>query len=654
MKTYKILFILTLTLLFSCNDDFMEKYPKNAATVPTFFTTYENFKSYSWQFYAWYSGYTLNATQFDSYTDNGMDGQTGVNAYATDQIIEPTSGGEWYYSRIRVIHQMLDNIDNSSMTDTEKKHWKSVGYFFKSQEYLRLMTAFGDVIWVDKVLGSSDNDILYGPATPRLEIAKKILEMLQYAQQNIKKDGDGRNTVNLNVVNALMSRFGLFEGTWEKYHQLSSETDYKKYLQASFDASSALIAAIPNIHGNYNELFNSYDLTSVNSVLLFKVFYVGKNGHMINRSMGANPTPYQASSDLVQSYLCTDGKPIWTSSSYQGPADGNATMDVEFLNRDRRLYYSICPPYRVNTTFPQNKDMSNVSPTGVAKDAYFMNLMASISTSTAPKIMPVHQWNDELVREMPHFSSGGGRYNMAQGYNAVTGGYYPWKIYTPANQGSGDGNDAPIYRMGEVLVNHAEVAWELGKFDQSVADATINKLRTRGNIATMKVSDITSSFDPKRDKGGWAPSSGDKVQGTPDYEVDPVLWEIRRERRVELYCEGFRFNDIKRWAKGKYISQQLFGAWVKKAEYEDERHIVIGAKTPATPAVANFTLPLAGDDGTVMPNNPSVSEGRVYVREKPSPGWLNKQYLSPIPLNELTLNPELKQNPGWRSPDTGN
>ncbi len=66
----------------------------------------------------------------------------------------------------------------------------------------------------------------------------------------------------------------------------------------------------------------------------------------------------------------------------------------------------------------------------------------------------------------------------------------------------------------------------------------------------MVVANITSSFDTKRD---------------PD--VDPVLWEIRRERRVELMGDGFRFNDIKRWHKGQYMNKTVLGARVRVADY---------------------------------------------------------------------------------------
>lgn len=75
-------------------------------------------------------------------------------------------------------------------------------------------------------------------------------------------------------------------------------------------------------------------------------------------------------------------------------------------------------------------------------------------------------------------------------------------------------------------------------FNQTVADLTINKLRDRVGVAHMKVAEINAGFDPKRDQ-----------------TVDPVLWEIRRERMVELMGEGFGFYDVRRWKKAPWIYQ---------------------------------------------------------------------------------------------------
>lgn len=658
MKNY-IIALLIGFCVFSCNDDFMERLPKDKETEKTFFNSYENCKTYAWQFYGWFAGYPLDQYSMDTYSDNGFNGST-TNQFGWDKVVEPTSTSigkvlsnskNWNYSNIRTINVMLDNIDNVPMSETDKAHWRSVCYFFKAQEYFRLMSLFGDVIWEEHALTDSDEDakIVYGPTTPRTEIAQKILSMLQYAQANIKLNGDGANTVNQNVVNALMSRFGLFEGTWQKYHQVSGGNP-SQYLQASYDASSALIEKIPSVHDNYNEVFNSEDLSSIPSVLLYKV-YVATKGHTIMRTMGSSESWYEASSDLVQSYLCTDGKPIWTSTAYEGnKLTGDTTMAVEFRNRDRRLYYSICPPYRINTTFPQNKNMDSIwyynsapdirfaTSVLVPEDQEYVDLMRTLSTSRAVKTLPIMQWNSEVVREVPHFRNA--RYNMGQGYNVSVGGYFPYKIYTPDNQTSGGTNDAPIYRMGEVMANHAEAAWELGKFDQGVADKSINVLRRRANIPNLNIAEISADFDPKRDKGGHASSSSDPIVGPSDYEVDPVLWEIRRERRIELYCEGFRFDDLRRWGKGYYISKRQYGAYVKKSDYEDSRHIIYMSRTPGLDGINNFSMSITDQN---------KDGGRITIFEAPNPGWLNKYYLYPIPLDDLSLNPNLKQNPGYKS-----
>ena len=41
-----------------------------------------------------------------------------------------------------------------------------------------------------------------------------------------------------------------------------------------------------------------------------------------------------------------------------------------------------------------------------------------------------------------------------------------------------------------------------------------------------------------------------------DYEVSPILWEVRRERRIELVYEGIRFDDIRRWGKLHYCGYE--------------------------------------------------------------------------------------------------
>ena len=170
--------------------------------------------------------------------------------------------------------------------------------------------------------------------------------------------------------------------------------------------------------------------------------------------------------------------------------------------------------------------------------------------------------------------------------------------------------NCPLFRIEEVMLNYAEASFELGTFTQAVADLTINKLRARVNVATMVVANINAGFDLNRDQ-----------------TVDPVLWEIRRERRVELFGDGFRFNDLKRWMKGHYMDAQMLGVKVN-----------LNLDYPNYPSlkVSNANISIYGG-GTIG-----------YVQNMPAPaGWLDKYYLEPVPLQELAINPNLVQTPGW-------
>lgn len=98
--------------------------------------------------------------------------------------------------------------------------------------------------------------------------------------------------------------------------------------------------------------------------------------------------------------------------------------------------------------------------------------------------------------------------------------------------------------------------------------------------------------------------------------------EIRRERRVELAAESFRYDDIIRW---------------KTAETELPAAI-LGAKFD--PELYPSTVPgkdvILDKNGFILVQN---AESRTFDS--------SKDYLFPLPLREVSLNPNLKQNPNW-------
>ena len=95
----------------------------------------------------------------------------------------------------------------------------------------------------------------------------------------------------------------------------------------------------------YDDLFCSLELKDVTGVILYRE-YSDAVGVVHAVSIGGTTATsfYNPTRDLVDSYLCTDGKPRWTSDAYLGDKD----IYDEFSNRDHRLWLHVTPPYRVD------------------------------------------------------------------------------------------------------------------------------------------------------------------------------------------------------------------------------------------------------------------------------------------------------------------
>lgn len=273
MKTYILGLGLCLCMTSCLNDGFLDIDPKDRQTEQTAFTSYDNFKMYSWGLYEIFYGYgnnqDMNFFKGEYEADNmirAVKGNEGQYAYQKAKVNATDS--DWDYDYIRKVNLMLDNVDDSEMSDTEKEHWRSVGYFFRAYKYFQMMSLFGDIPWIEHVLTESSEE-LYASRDPRDLVAKNILSNLKYAEEHIKESGDGDNTINTSVVQALISRFGLFEGTWRKYHGLE---DAETYLRASAEASEKIMAKFKDLHPRYDEIFNSEDLSGVPGIILYKAY----------------------------------------------------------------------------------------------------------------------------------------------------------------------------------------------------------------------------------------------------------------------------------------------------------------------------------------------------------------------------------------------
>lgn len=229
--------------------------------------------------------------------------------------------------------------------------------------------------------------------------------------------------------------------------------------------------------------------------------------------------------------------------------------------------------------------------------------------------------------------------------------FYPTKeLYGGWNL---DLNDIPMYRYAETLLNYAEAKAELGTITQSDLDKTINIIRARVNMPRL-TTDV--NIDPVLEATYPNVSGKNKA----------LLLEVRRERRVELACEGFRWDDIKRWGVGELMAKPFEGAYVSKLGAHD----MTGDGIPDIAILhsPNELGPLDGLSDEIKgklvyyylfskdgkQETFYLSEGDKgnirFTKDLDNPrSFINpKYYYFPLPFDQLRDNPNLKQPIGWR------
>lgn len=573
MKTlYKCFILIFAASLLSCNEDFLNRYPQDTISDASFFTTPEDLKTYVNYFYSrnFFSPYPNHGADFNS------DNQVGPDIDTRLQGTRVTStSGTISFGAIRSVNYFFDHYKKVEEKYDLKDYQQYLGeaYFFRALAYFYMLRTYGDMQWVTHVL-NTDSPELYNPRDSRDLVATNIILSLDSAAMYLTADKTkGQGRVNRWMALLIQSRVALYEGTWQKYHSGTpfgvQGANPNKYLQKAADAASELISKGPyeiystgDPMNDYRDLFAMQDWSDNSEIMFWREYNNelsrGENSFTNDRNSRMEyPNGYSITKQLADSYLCTDGLPISISPLFQG----YRRLNDEAKNRDPR--------------FSQNIALDG----GV----HFINLDGTVT-----------YW-DEVYRKLNsntlHNSPGG--YINIKGYNPDKRFHVPQYEESPGL----------IYRYAEALLNYAEAMAELGTITQSDLDISINVLRDRVAMPHLTLNGITT--DPNWD----FPT------------LTPIINEIRRERRVELATEGYRWDDIARWAAADKL--------------------IVGKRPKGVRASQLRVNPFPVDEfGFVDPFQKALPEGYGFV--------LGRDYLNSIPISELVMNPNLTQNPGWQ------
>jgi hypothetical protein len=572
MKKNKIFILVSLMVfsILSCNDSYLEKFPLDELTNETFWQSENDLKAYVAGLY----------TSFDAETvwdDDNSDNQAtkAYNAVATSKHEE--NKGTWSWSYLRKCNYFLENYNKSnSLSDDVKNKYKGQVLFFRAMHVYSRIKTYGDIPFTTKALNVNDKDVLYAKRTPRAEVMKQVLADLNEAIKLIPLSASIEGELTRWAALALKARICLHEGTFRKYHKIAG---HEKFLNEAATASFEIIdkggfeiykTGRPN--EDYRNLFRQLSLKSNKEAILYKKYLKNYLGHNFVRYMFASHKD-GLTKDMVNDYLCTDGKPIGLSSLFKG----DNTLKDEFTDRDPRLLQTIID---IDTGYFDQGGSDEIVP------RLFLAKGSGSESTTGYHIIKMYD-NDEVAK-------------YADGET-----------------------DLFLFRYAETLLIYAEAKAELGQADQAVIDASINKLRERVGMPNMVIANLQR--DPQSDMTSAA--------GYLDEEVSVLIEEIRRERRIELACEGFRYDDLMRWRAGKFLEKKALGAkWDAFKDRKDVKgeliysHVVVGTNIHLD---QNGYIDLYHNQLTDRSFNP------------------DKHYYFAIPLQELVLNPNLDQNPGW-------
>jgi len=577
MKSIKniIIIISVLTIFAGCRKELLDQYPLDQISEGVFWTTADNLMIYVNQFYPvifddggiWSKGIFGMDNNSDNFISQSFDERlAGVRTV-------PAEGGGWDYTNIRSVNMMLDNYTKCEDDPSEYNQYVGEAYFVRAYLYFDLVKKFGDVVWVDHVL-DVDSPELYAPRDPRNFVIDHVIKDLDTAVLLMEPGKNlGGTRLSSDVALAFKSRVCLYEGTWEKYHAGSpfgvSNADPEKYFKQAAEAAKKLMDQ--NTYSIYST--GKPDLDYWN---LFIQFDYSDNDEILFWKKYDN--------DLELNHHHT--------IALEGDGDGGLTKSFadSFLCTDGQPV-SVSPLFGGYDSI--EVEMQNRDP----------RFAQTIYTPGAP--MAIDGNDTTMVFEKANI-------DISTNYRNKTG-YQRRKGFNPdVNQaGSNFSTVASIFfRYAEVLLNYAEAKAELGTITQGDIDKTINELRDRAGMPHLNMGNITP--DPN-----W-----------PFPDVSPIINEVRRERRVELSLEGFRWDDIARWAAADelIVGKKSLGAKFVQSKYPD-----------MTPEEA-------------YADDPSTNGFIWILRDALPGGWgfnVNRDYLDPLPTGELTLNPALGQNPGW-------
>jgi hypothetical protein len=591
MKKFRLYIIsaVVLSLAYGCADDVLTKYPLDMISDQTVWNDPVLIEQYLTQCYAEVGPYFDQGYRFDNTKDVlqelvmlaiADEATYGWQQTPKSHQITVTGSHEysftgtgqaslmwWGYPTVRRLNQFLERVGEALVSDRERLIGEA--RFLRAFCYFNMVKRYGGVplILREQLLDDPEEE-LYRKRDREEDVYQFIIdEMDDLVTNGILPSSAPAGRVTLYTALALKSRAAMYAAsiaTWGTV-QLdgvvgipSGKAAY--FWQASYDASKKIISdgqfalylAKPDDRAaNYRELF----LTKNNSEVIWAECYTGVSGKNHSWDLCNSPFSYNPWAggqqnpvylEMVESYGHIDG------------TDG--VIDRDKINASHL--------WTMDELFGK-------------KDPRFK---ASVFTHETPWIGDLLDYHYGVITEDGTLTTE--PYKEVLGSGRCNGRSTPFGILKYLDESiaipSGPRTSATdwiVFRLGEIYLNLAEAAFELGKADE--AKDAVNEIRRRA--------------------------------GMPEF-TSVTREEIRAERKVELAFEANRYWDVRRWRTAVTDLTKSYSGLRYILDYQTRKY-----KLEIVPDVNGFPSPYFEEKHYYFPmtlgrisNNPNLVE---------NPGW---------------------------------
>ena len=611
---YILLAVLAAVSLTSC-EDFLTKTPQTALSPASFFKTETDLELWTNKFY---SDVLEDTDIAETYCDDIMGGslntlQKGTRTSSSKSWSVPSVNSDGYitsngtFTPLMNINYFLENSKNCT-DEAVRQKYDGVAYFFRAYFYFKMVRQYGDMPWYDHVIESSDQADLNKPRDPRGYVMMKVLEDCDKAYELLPEKWNSGPLfhVSKDAAMALKSRAALFEGTFRKYH---SGSEFVPQDEQTFEDKTIS-----------STWFLQEAASAAEKIMGKKSLYTGNTMNIAAKATNASYREY---------FVLEDADPTETifARAYKSDEVVQVRHGIQFDFKNHKQ--------SATTRFVNHYLKSDGS-------AYTEAELAEMSYYDSFK------GRDPRMAQTLHgpgYVAVGTDTPEQMSWERTISGYRVIKyISDVSHEGATTStSDFALFRYAEVLLNYAEAKAELGQLTDSDVAATIDLIRTR--VGMPKMATVPATVDPLMEKYYPNASGAQKA----------AILEIRRERTVELVCEGFRQWDMLRWKEGKWITPVStngfsgvyfagLGEWDLDKDGKMDVYLYQGTKASGITAPEANHIEIGG--------NFTLSEGTkgflTYYASENYAWDEGKDYLWPIPADQRQITGgALSQNPGW-------